>query len=155
MFTAGVIYVGHKPQQTIKSRVTTVLANHSCSATHWELVAHSQHEIREKLIYLCDEVKVDLVLTIGGVNFSSPHVAPEATLQVITRIAPGISEAIRWHLLSLDSQAALLRGISGIRKQSIILNLPDNPHHLYSSLDYIFPTLRQGLRELTEAKKSG
>ena len=68
--------------------------------------------------YMCDELKVNLVLSTGGTGFSKRDITPEATKQVIEREAPGICEAIRWYSLQITKRAMLSRAVSGIRKDN-------------------------------------
>ena len=80
--------------------------------------------------YMCDELKVNLVLSTGGTGFSKRDITPEATKQVIEREAPGICEAIRWYSLQITKRAMLSRAVSGIRKDTLIVNLPGSPRRV-------------------------
>ena len=60
------------------------------------LLPDEQNQIERELIWLCDEEKVELILTTGGTGFSPRDCTPEATLAVADRNAPGIAEAMRW-----------------------------------------------------------
>ena len=62
----------------------------------YRVIPDEQKLTEETLITLCDDLKVDLVLTTGGTGFSMRDRTPEATLAVADRLAPGISEADRW-----------------------------------------------------------
>ena len=74
---------------------------------------------------------------------------PEATLAVAHRQAPGISEAIRFYSLSITPRAMLSRGVSVIREQTLIINLPGSPKAVRESLEYLLPALGHGLDILT------
>lgn len=101
--------------------------------------------LEQEMIRLCDEDIVDLILTTGGTGFSVRDVTPEATLQVIDRQALGISEAIRCYSMTITKRAMLSRGVSGIRKNTLIVNLPGSPGAVKESLEYIIDTLDHGL----------
>ena len=73
---------------------------------------------------MCDELKVNLVLSTGGTGFSKRDITPEATKDIIEREAPGICEAIRMYSMQITKRAMLSRAISGIRKDTLIVNLP-------------------------------
>jgi molybdenum cofactor synthesis domain-containing protein len=92
-----------------------------------QLVPDESVQIVSTLATWCDEDAADLVLTTGGTGLSPRDVTPEATRAVLERDAPGIAERIR--VLSLESfpRAALSRGLAGVRKKTLIINLPGSP----------------------------
>lgn len=71
---------------------------------------------------------------------------PEATKDVIERETPGISEAMRMYSLKITPRAMLSRATSGIRKKSLIINLPGSPKAVRECLEYLLPTLDHGLK---------
>lgn len=104
--------------------------------------------LEEEMKRLSDEDIADLILTTGGTGFSERDITPEATLGVIERQVPGISEAIRSYSMTITKRAMLSRGISGIRKKTLIINLPGSPKAVSESLVYIIDTLEHGLKIL-------
>ena len=101
-----------------------------------------------EMVYMSDELNVDLILTTGGTGFSERDVTPEATLKAITKQAFGISEAIRSYSLSITKRAMLSRGVSGIRNKTLIVNLPGSPKAVRESLEYIIDSVRHGIEIL-------
>lgn len=95
--------------------------------------------------YMCDELKVNLVLSTGGTGFSKRDITPEATKEVIEREAPGICEAIRWYSLQITKRAMLSRAISGIRKDTLIVNLPGSPKACKEALDFALNDIKHGI----------
>ena len=95
--------------------------------------------------YMCDELKVNLVLSTGGTGFSKRDITPEATKQVIEREAPGICEAIRWYSLQITKRAMLSRAVSGIRKDTLIVNLPGSPKACKEALDFALNDIKLGI----------
>ena len=88
--------------------------------------------------FMCDELKVNLILSTGGTGFSKRDITPEATKSIIEREAPGICEAIRWYSLQITKRAMLSRAVSGIRKDTLIVNLPGSPKACKEALDFAF-----------------
>lgn len=101
--------------------------------------------LERQLIRLCDQRQVNLILTTGGTGFSRRDITPEATEAVCDRMAPGIAEAIRSYSMTITKRAMLSRGASGIRKQTLIVNLPGSPKAVEEALSYILPELGHGL----------
>lgn len=109
------------------------------------LLPDEQKMIEEKLIKLCDEEHMDLILTTGGTGFSPRDCTPEATLAVATKNAPGIAEAMRYASLQVTPRAMLSRGVSVIRNETLIINLPGSPKAVKENLECILATLPHGL----------
>lgn len=113
------------------------------------LVPDEKEKIEEALIYLCDDVKADVVLTTGGTGFAPRDITPEATKAIIEREAPGIAEAIRIKSLQITPKAMLSRSVSGIRGKSLIVNLPGSPKAVRESLEFILPVLPHAVEVLS------
>lgn len=109
------------------------------------ILPDEQQMLEKKLISLCDEEMVDLVLTTGGTGFAKRDCTPEATLAVAEKNAPGISEAMRYASINITPRAMLSRGVSVIRGETLIINLPGSPKAVKENLEYILPTLEHGL----------
>ena len=112
------------------------------------IIPDEPEELKTELIRLADEVRADLVVTSGGTGFSMRDQTPEATLAVADRLAPGIAEAIRYQSLAVTNRAMLSRGVSVIRRQTVIVNLPGSPKAVRESLGYILDSLDHGIRIL-------
>ena len=105
-------------------------------------------QLKKQLIRLADGRQVDLILTSGGTGFSMRDQTPEATLAVADRNAPGIAEAIRYESLKITNRAMLSRGVSVIRKKTLIVNLPGSPKAVQESLGFVLDSLEHGLKIL-------
>ncbi len=122
----------------------------SCGKTQeYIIVPDEKAEIEKALIYLCDEVKADIVFTSGGTGFAPRDVTPEATMAVIERNAPGIAEAIRMKSLEITPKAMLSRAVSGIRKNTLIINLPGSPKAVRESIEVVLPVLPHAVETLS------
>ena len=93
-----------------------------------ETVADDATSIASLVSDFCDSGEVDVVLTTGGTGFTDRDVTPEATMGVLHRLAPGIPEALRAAGASRTPNAALSRGVAGIRARSLVVNLPGSPN---------------------------
>ena len=105
--------------------------------------------IVSELMRLADQRRVNIILTTGGTGFSPRDVTPEATEEVCERMAPGIAEAIRAYSMTKTPRAMLSRAVSGIRGQSLIINLPGSPKAVEECLEFILPVLGHGVEILT------
>ncbi|MBI4801485.1 MAG: MogA/MoaB family molybdenum cofactor biosynthesis protein [Elusimicrobia bacterium] len=113
-----------------------------------DIVPDETAAIKEKLLHYCDELKVNLVVTTGGTGFSGRDVTPEATAQVIEKVIPGLPELMRAEGLKKTKKAALSRGIAGIRKGTIIINLPGSPKAVKESLEAVLDLIPHALEML-------
>jgi molybdopterin adenylyltransferase len=100
--------------------------------------------IRAVLVAWSDE-GVDLVLTTGGTGFGPRDVTPEATRAVIERETPGLPEAMRRAGAEKTPTAVLSRAVAGIRKSTLIVNLPGSEKGARESLGAILPALGHGI----------
>ena len=97
---------------------------------------------------ICDQDQADVLFTTGGTGFSPRDVTPEATLDVVERLAPGIPEAMRARSLQVTDRAMLTRAVAGIRKGTLIINLPGSPKAVRECLEVILPPLEHGVEML-------
>lgn len=104
--------------------------------------------IKTELIRLSDGREADLIITSGGTGFSSRDRTPEATMEIAERNAPGISEYMRMRSMELTDRAMLTRGVSVIRGNTLIVNLPGSPKAVGECLGFILGGLEHGLRVL-------
>lgn len=111
----------------------------------YEIIPDEPEIIKERLIFYCDKLKADLVLTNGGTGFTARDFTPEATKEVIEREVPGIPEAMRTLCLQSTKRAMLSRAIAGIRGKTLIINLPGSTKGAKESLEAILDGLGHGL----------
>lgn len=113
------------------------------------LLPDEKEEIKKCLCLLCDVERMDIIFTTGGTGFAPRDCTPEATLEAADRIAPGIAEAMRLASLRITPRAMLSRGVSVIRGQTLIINLPGSPKAVRENLEAVLPSLDHGLAILT------
>lgn len=159
MIKAGVITIsdkGSKGQRVDESGPALkeyIETNFDAKVASMIIVADEQDLIEKTLIYYSDVLKLDLVLTTGGTGFSPRDVTPEATKMILDKEVPGISEVIRSKSLAITPKAMLSRGVSGIRKGTLIINLPGSPKGATESISFVADALPHGLDILKEEAK--
>ena len=116
------------------------------------IVPDDAEAIKRELISASDDKRVNLVLTAGGTGFSPRDITPEATLAVCERLTPGIPEAMRATSFAVTKRAMLTRAAAGIRKQTLIVNLPGSEKGAVENLAAILPALGHGLDMLLETR---
>ncbi|MDO9079996.1 MAG: MogA/MoaB family molybdenum cofactor biosynthesis protein [Desulfuromonadales bacterium] len=95
-----------------------------------------------------DKEDLQLILTTGGTGLSPRDVTPEATLQVVDRLVPGMAEAMRAASLVKTPHAMLSRAVVGIRGATLIINLPGSPKGASENLAVLLPALGHALAKL-------
>ncbi len=107
--------------------------------------------LRETLAAWADSGDLDVILTTGGTGFAPRDVTPEATRSVIEKEAPGLAEAMRAGSLKVTPHAMLSRAVAGIRRRTLIVNLPGSPKAAVENLEIILPVLPHAVQLLREA----
>jgi molybdopterin adenylyltransferase len=102
-----------------------------------ELVPDESNQIADALRRLADSGEASVILTTGGTGVAPRDVTPEATRGVIEREIPGLGELMRSEGLKFTPTAVLSRGLAGLRKRTLIVNLPGSPKGAVQSLDAI------------------
>ena len=106
-----------------------------------EIVPDDHKKIVDELTKFSDRKDIDVVLTTGGTGLGPRDVTPEATTSVCERIVPGFGEIFRVEGYRNTHNAILSRGIAGIRKNTLIINLPGSPRAVCECLDIILDVL--------------
>jgi len=101
--------------------------------------------IRDTLLEWTDSLALDLILTTGGTGLAPRDVTPEATLAVLDREAPGLVEAMRAASLRITPHAMLSRAVAGVRKGTLIVNLPGSPKAVKENLEVLVLALPHAL----------
>ena len=105
--------------------------------------------LSERMAEIADSGTAELILTTGGTGFSPRDITPEATEDIIDRRVPGIPEAMRAYSMTITKRAMLSRSTAGIRKKTLIINLPGSPKAVKESLEYIIDALGHGIEIMT------
>jgi len=153
-FSAGIITVsdkGSKGERVDASgpAIEEMIKQIGGRVEKYIIVPDEKQDIKEAIIEMSDNLGLNLILTTGGTGFSKRDVTPEATLEVIERHVPGIPEAMRAGSMQITPKAMLSRAQAGIRKQTLIINLPGSPKSVRENLEVIIPALKHGIEILT------
>ena len=105
------------------------------------IVPDEREAIAGKLAAWADGGVMDVILTTGGTGLARRDVTPEATLSVIDRAVPGITEAMRAVSLAKTPMAVLSRAVAGLRGDCLIINLPGSPKAVTECLEAVLPAI--------------
>lgn len=125
-------------------KIIEICTNRGFFLSCYEVLPDEKNLLIEKLIELSNQ-KINLILTTGGTGFSDRDSTPEATKEVIEKEIPGIPEAMRSLSLKKTNRAMLTRGVCGIRKKSIMLNLPGSLKAVEECLSFVIDPLEHGI----------
>jgi molybdenum cofactor synthesis domain-containing protein len=115
-----------------------------------EIIIPDDTEIIKNALIRLSDMGVNLILTTGGTGFAPRDNTPEATKAVIEKEAPGFAEAMRRKSMEITPHAMLSRAVSGIRKGSLIINLPGSPKAVKENLEFIEKAIPHALELLAD-----
>ncbi|MDY7030404.1 MAG: MogA/MoaB family molybdenum cofactor biosynthesis protein [Thermodesulfobacteriota bacterium] len=153
MITAGILTIsdkGSRGEREDKSglEIERLLKALPAKIDTYEIIPDEKEIIIHKLIDCVDNKKLDLIVTTGGTGVSPRDVTPDATLSVIEREIPGMAEAMRFEGLKKTPHAMISRAVVGIRKSSLIVNLPGSPRAVSENLSVILPSIPHALEKI-------
>jgi len=150
MYKVGIITAsdkGAKGQRKDLSgpKIQEIVEAHGLEVAAYAIVADEKDALQKEMIRQSDQVGVELILTTGGTGFSHRDVTPEASKEICQRDALAIVQAINIYSLSITKRAMLSRAYSGIRNNTLIVNLPGSPKAVDEALNYVIDSLLHGL----------
>lgn len=151
--TAGVITVSDKGSRGEREdlsgmEVQQLLKDLSVTISAYDIIPDEQEIIQSTLIDYSDIKNIDLIITTGGTGVSPRDVTPDATLNVIEKEIPGMAEAMRRESTAKTPHGMISRAVVGIRKQSLIVNLPGSPRGARENLSVLLPALRHAIEKI-------
>ncbi len=150
MYTAAVITVSDKGYRgervdTSGPNLCGILKERGFDVTYTAMVPDESGMIQTELRKCADELGIALVLTTGGTGFSPRDITPEATLAVLERLTPGIPEAMRAESMRITPKGCLSRSVAGIRRRTLIINLPGSKKASQENLLAVIDPVAHGL----------
>lgn len=152
MYTAAVITVSDRSYRGEREdkggpAVKEMLEKLGYEVVHMETVPDEKEKISEAIIKAASK-DIALIVTTGGTGFAPRDVTPEATLAVCEKIVPGIPEAMRMLSMKYTDRSILSRAAAGIRKRSLIINLPGSPKGAVENFETVAGPIEHGLKML-------
>ena len=151
MYTVGILTISDKGSRgervdTAGPAIKEILSNEKeYDIKELKIISDDKDGIISELKRMSDEQKYDLIFTTGGTGFSKRDNTPEATMEVMTKNAPGISEYMRMKGAEKVNSAILSRGVSVIRNDTLIINLPGSEKAVRENLSFITSILSHAI----------
>ena len=157
-YSCGILTVSDKGsrgerEDTSGPNLKKLLTENGFSVVAYEIVADQPDDISRVLTDWADNRAIDLILSTGGTGVSPSDLTPEATRPILEREIPGIGEAMRQASLLKTPNAILSRGIAGIRKQSLIINLPGSKKAAQENIEAVLAALPHAIYKLQGGTK--
>jgi len=153
MITVGILTMSDKGSRGEREDISgavikEMIAGLPAEVKAYEVIPDETAAIEAKLKEWADSLSLDLVLTTGGTGVTPRDVTPEATRAVIERELPGMSEAMRAESLKKTPNAMISRAVCGIRKTTLIVNLPGSPRAVKENLAVVMPALKHTVEKI-------
>ncbi len=141
---------GYEGKREDKSgpEIERIVKEYGYEVVHTIILPDERKILADEMMRIADNNIADLILTTGGTGFSKRVWTPEATKDIVEREVPGIPEAMRAYSLQITKRAMLSRAAAGIRKETLIINMPGSPKAVDECLQYIISELDHGLKIL-------
>lgn len=141
---------GYEGKREDKSgpEIERIVKEYRYEVVHTIILPDERKILADEMMRIADNNIADLILTTGGTGFSPRDWTPEATKDIVEREVPGIPEAMRAYSLQITKRAMLSRAAAGIRKETLIINMPGSPKAVDECLQYIISELDHGLKIL-------
>lgn len=150
MYTAAVITISDKGYRgervdTSGPNLCQILKEKGYDVAYTAMVPDEAEQIKAELLKCADTLGIALVLTTGGTGFSPRDITPEATLEVVERLTPGIPEAMRAESMRITPKGCLSRSVAGIRGRTLIINLPGSKKASAENILAVIDPVKHGL----------
>lgn len=141
---------GYKKERedTSGPALVNLLTEDGWDIEYTSIVPDEKEDIKRELLHCSDDLEVALVLTTGGTGFAKRDVTPEATLEVMEKNAPGIAELMRAKSMEITPNGCLSRGVSVIRNNTLIINMPGSEKAVVENYEFIKKPIGHGIKML-------
>lgn len=134
--------------------IAEIVKNNGYEVSFMKVLPDDREMLSNEMKRIADEDAADIILTTGGTGFSPRDVMPEATMDIVERAVPGIPEAMRAYSMQFTKRAMLSRAAAGIRKGTLIVNMPGSPKAVTECLEYIISELDHAMGILKGTAKN-
>jgi molybdopterin adenylyltransferase len=150
---AGILTISDKGARGLREdksgkAVLRLLEANGFEVVNRDIVPDDREQIANILVRWVDRDGLPLIVTSGGTGLSPTDVTPQAMEQIIDYQVPGMAEAMRAESLKKTPHAMISRAMAGVRKASLIINLPGSPRGAEENLSVVLPALNHGLSKL-------
>ena len=150
MYKVAVITISDKGsvgqrEDTSGPAICEILKENNYDVVYTNIISDDIDGIKQELIKCADDLKLSLVITTGGTGFSPRDNTPEATLSIIEKEVRGIPEMMRMESYKVTDKAYLSRAVAGIRKKTLIINVPGSKKAAIENTNVFIKSLAHGL----------
>ena len=124
------------------------LSERGVETTRYEIIPDERSLLTAKLKEWTEPGDLDLILTTGGTGVAPRDVTPEATLEILDRLIPGLAEQMRAESLRKTPMASLSRAVVGVRNRSLIINLPGSPRGAVENLEAVWAAIPHAVAKI-------
>jgi len=152
-FTVGILTISDKGSRGEREdlsgqEIHGMVKDLPAQVSAYEIVPDEKEIIKKKIVEFVDVKGLDLIITTGGTGVSPRDVTPDATLEVIEKEIPGMAEAMRQESMKKTPHAMISRAVVGVRRCSLIINLPGSPKGARENLAVLLPALPHALSKI-------
>ncbi len=139
-------------EDTSGKALQEILFDEGYSLKAYTIIPDVINTIIETIVDLVDSQKIDLIVTTGGTGVSPSDVTPEAMREILDKEIPGMAEAMRAASFLKTPHAVISRAMAGVRRQSLIVNLPGSEKAARENIEVLLPAIPHALEKIKGGK---